>query len=86
MKGLLPEDCWESRWSGGEGFQTVLSDRHSESVRFVRIERNVPRAGPVRDFGSFTRRGLSAEICGDKSQTQQGRRDRRGDGSRQKDH
>ena len=30
--------------------QTVLSERHSESVRFVRIERYVPRVGPVCDF------------------------------------
>ena len=36
----------------GEGFQTVLSERHSESVRFVRIEteRHVPRVGPICDF------------------------------------
>ena len=32
------------------GFQTVLSERHSESVRFVRIERHVPHVGPVCDF------------------------------------
>ena len=30
--------------------QMVLSERHSESVRFVWIERHVPRVGPVRDF------------------------------------
>ena len=28
----------------------VLSERHSESVRFVRIEIHVPRVGPVCDF------------------------------------
>ena len=32
------------------GFQTVLSERHSESEKFVRIERHVPRVGPVCDF------------------------------------
>ena len=32
------------------GVQTVLLERHSESVRFVRIERHVPRVGPVCDF------------------------------------
>ena len=35
---------------GGFFFQTVLSERHSESVRFVRIERHVPRVGPDCDF------------------------------------
>ena len=35
---------------GGGGFQTVLSERHSESVRFVKIERHVPCVGPVCDF------------------------------------
>ena len=35
---------------GGGGFQKFLSERHSESVRFVRIERHVPRVGPVCDF------------------------------------
>ena len=34
----------------GGFFQMVLSERHSESVRFVRIERHVPRVGPVCDF------------------------------------
>ena len=34
----------------GGVFQTVLSERHSESVRFVRIERHVPRVGSVCDF------------------------------------
>ena len=28
----------------------VLSKRHGESVRFVRIERHVPHVGPVCDF------------------------------------
>ena len=28
----------------------VLSERHCESVRFVRIERHVPRVGPVFFF------------------------------------
>ena len=28
----------------------VLSERHSESVRFVRIERHVPHVGPACDF------------------------------------
>ena len=28
----------------------VLLERHSESVRFVRIERHVPRVGPACDF------------------------------------
>ena len=31
-------------------FQMVLSERHRESVRFVRIESHVPRVGPVCDF------------------------------------
>ena len=34
----------------GEGFQTVLSERHRESLRFVRIERHVPRVGAACDF------------------------------------
>ena len=34
----------------GVFFQMVLSERHSESVRFVWIERHVPRVGPVCDF------------------------------------
>ena len=34
----------------GGGLQTVLSERHRESVRFVRIERHVPHVGPVCDF------------------------------------
>ena len=34
----------------GVVFQMVFSERHSESVRFVRIERHVPRVGPVCDF------------------------------------
>ena len=34
----------------GVGFQTVLSERHSESVRFVWIERHVPCVGPVCDL------------------------------------
>ena len=32
------------------GFQMVLSKRHRENVRFVRIERHVPCVGPVCDF------------------------------------
>ena len=40
---------------GGGGFQTVLSERQSESVRFVRIERHVPRVGPVCDFTQICR-------------------------------
>ena len=39
----------------GGGFQTVLSERQSESVRFVRIERHVPRVGPVCDFTQICR-------------------------------
>ena len=35
---------------GAGGIQTVLLERHSESVRFVRIERHVPRVGPACDF------------------------------------
>ena len=35
---------------GGGFCQKVLSERQSESVRFVRIERHVPRVGPVCDF------------------------------------
>ena len=31
------------------GFQTVLLKRHGESVRFVRIERHVPRVEPACD-------------------------------------
>ena len=34
----------------GGGFQTVLSERHSESARFVRVERHVPRVAPACDF------------------------------------
>ncbi len=34
----------------GGGVQTVLSERQSESVRFVWIGRIVPRVGPVCDF------------------------------------
>ena len=40
---------------GGGGFQTVLSERHYESVRFVRIERHVPHVGPVCDFTQICR-------------------------------
>ena len=39
----------------GGVFQTVLLERHSESVRFVRIERHVPRVGPVCDFTQICR-------------------------------
>ena len=35
--------------------QTVLSERHRESVRFVRIERHVPRVGSVCDFIQISR-------------------------------
>ena len=35
---------------GGGGFQTVLSERQSESVKLDWIERHVPRVGPVCDF------------------------------------
>ena len=31
-------------------FQTVLSERLCESVRFVRIERHIPRVGAFCDF------------------------------------
>ena len=34
----------------GGGFQTVLSEIYSESVRFVMIERHVPRVRPACDF------------------------------------
>ena len=34
----------------GGGFQTVLSERHSESARFVRIEGHLPRVGQACDF------------------------------------
>ena len=45
----------------GEVFQMVLSERHSESVRFVRIEKHVPRVGPVCDFTQICREQRS---CG----------------------
>ena len=35
---------------GVGGFQMVFSERQSESVRFVRIERHVPSAGSPCDF------------------------------------
>ena len=35
------------------------SVRHSESVRFVMIERHVPRVGPVCDFTQICREGRS---------------------------
>ncbi len=34
----------------GRVVQSVLSERHYKSVRFVRIERHVPHVGPVCDF------------------------------------
>ena len=34
----------------GGGFQTVCSERHCESVRFVRIDRHVLRVGPACDL------------------------------------
>ena len=34
----------------GEVFQMVLLERHSESVRFVRVERHVPYFGLACDF------------------------------------
>ena len=39
----------------GMVIQTVLSKRHSESVRFVRIEKHVARVGPVCDFTQICR-------------------------------
>ena len=40
---------------GERGFQMILSERHSESVRFVRIERHVPSVGPACDFFQICR-------------------------------
>ena len=37
------------------GFQTVLSERHRESLTFVRIERHVSGVGPVCDFTQICR-------------------------------
>jgi len=42
--------------------QTVLSARHSESVRFVRIERHVPHVGPVCDL-SRSAESEEAAVC-----------------------
>ena len=39
----------------GGVFQTVLSERHIESVRLVRIERHVPRVGPACNFTQIYR-------------------------------
>ena len=46
----------------GEVFQMVLSERQSESVRFVRIERHVPRVGPVCDFPQIFRERRSCSL------------------------
>ena len=45
-----PRSLNERTSSRGLLFQMVLLERHSESVRFVNIERHVPRVGPVCDF------------------------------------
>ena len=44
----------------------VLSERQSESVRFVRIERHVARVGPVCDFTQICRERRSCcwPVCG----------------------
>ncbi len=49
-------------------FQTVLSERHRESVRFVRIERHVPHVGPACDFIQICRvkRLLLADLRDDR--------------------
>ena len=39
----------------GRVFQKVLLERHSESVRFVRIERHIPCVGTVCDFTQIYR-------------------------------